>query len=135
MPKSAYASYVYLVTVLGAQGWAQYTPFVALFTSMPTAVDQTDWVELDENGGIGYTRIAVTWSGAGGGAGFSAEAHSDEAVSATATGDWVDILGYGIFDSSSGGNLIYYQTFASSITVPTGQKLLFQAGDLNITES
>lgn len=51
----------------------------------------------------------------------------------TATGDWGTVTHTGIFDASSGGNLIAWAALDTSKTVTNGDVFRFNAGDLDVT--
>jgi len=100
--------------------------YVGLFTVMPT-----------ESGGgtevsaAGYSRQA---------GGFSAPSPAGETANASlisfgpAGASWGTVVGFGLFDASSGGNLLYYGTFAASKTVGLNDLLEILAGSLTVAE-
>jgi len=51
----------------------------------------------------------------------------------TATANYGTVVAVGIFDASSGGNLLAYSTLDSSKVVSSGDVFRFNAGDLDIT--
>lgn len=52
----------------------------------------------------------------------------------TATASWGTITHIGLFDQSSGGNLIYFaQISGSSVAIDTNDTLFFQTGELEFT--
>lgn len=53
----------------------------------------------------------------------------------TSSGDWGTAYAVGIFDSLSGGNLLFYQELTANRSVPNGTTLKFAAGALTFTET
>ena len=51
----------------------------------------------------------------------------------TATGSWGTITHTGIFDASSGGNLLCWAALSASKVVASGDVIRFDAGDLDVT--
>lgn len=115
--------------VFGASAYsAPGTLHLALFTVAPT--DAGGGTEVT---GGSYARAAVTnnltnFPAASGGAKTNANA----ITFATATADWGTVVAAGIFDASSGGNLIAWCTVTSQ-SVPSGVTASIPAGDLDIT--
>lgn len=103
------------------------TIYVGLFTAMP-ADDGTGGTEVS---GGSYARQSVT---------FAAPVTGQVANSAlvqfpTATGAWGTILGMGLFDALTGGNLLYYGTLTASKTVGIGDQISFAASALTVAET
>lgn len=104
---------------------------VALFTAAPS--DSGGGTEVT---GGSYARVDVppldaNWSGA------SATSGLTDNVSAitfpTATADWGTITHVGIFDATSGGNLLFHGALAASKTVTNGDTFSFAAGAFDVT--
>ena len=97
--------------------------FVALYTGAPN--DAGGGTEVS---GGAYARQAVTFSVSG-----------DTATNAgaieypTATAGYGTVTHVGIFDASTGGNLIAYAALTASKTIDTGDVLRLPAGDLDVT--
>lgn len=51
----------------------------------------------------------------------------------TPTADWGTVVGIGIFDAASGGNLLFYAPLAANKTINNGDAVSFAAGALTIT--
>lgn len=103
------------------------TIYVALFTTMPID-DGTGGVEVS---GGSYARQSVTFSAASGG-----QSVNNALVSfLTATASWGTVLGVGLYDASTGGNLLYYGTLTASKTVGIGDTLSFAASALTVSET
>lgn len=111
----------------GVSAYTMPTVYVALFTTMPTMPAGTGAVEVSSSG-TAYVREAL--------AGLLSSAGSGQIVSGsnitwpTATGSWGTILGVGIYDASSAGNLLRAGTLASSVAVGSGGVFYIPAGDL-----
>jgi len=100
------------------------TLYVALYTVSPS--DSGGGTEVS---GGSYARQAVTFTAASGGA----TSNSADIAFPQATADWGTIVAVGIFDSSSGGNLLAWGTLTASKTVNNGDQFKILAGDLDIT--
>ena len=105
---------------------------VALFTAGPS--DAGGGTELSGNA---YARIAVTndsntnWAAAVGGLKKNSTAISFP----QADGDWGTITHVGLFDKSSGGNLLFHGALNTPKTVADDDTFSFGIGDLQITLS
>jgi hypothetical protein len=98
--------------------------FVALFTSDPT--DAGSGTELSGNA---YTRKAVTFGAPSNGVtSNSADVNFDQA-----TGNWGTVSHIGIYDASTGGNLLYHTPLTSSKTIETGDLFKIAASSLVVT--
>lgn len=97
--------------------------YIGLFTSDPT--DAGTGTEVSGNG---YTREAVSFTVTGDTATNSAAVEFD-----AATASWGTITHAGIFDASTGGNLVAHSALSTSKTIGTGDILRVPAGDLDIT--
>lgn len=108
------------------------TFYVALFTANPT--DAGGGTEVGTGTWTNYARASITratgsWDASSGGATENTSAISFG--TATATGN-VTITGFGIYDASTAGNLLYWGTCSG--TVANGNAVSFAAGALDITE-
>lgn len=107
------------------------TLYVALFTTLP-GEDETGGTEVS---GGSYAREAVT------DADFAAATDADPSVLSnssvidfgTTTAAWGTVVGFGIFDASSGGNLIWAGNLTASQAVGDGDDVSFAAGALDLT--
>jgi len=99
--------------------------FVALYTAAPN--DAGGGTEVS---GAGYVRKAATFTVSG-----DTASNSGAIEYPTATGNYDTVSHVGIFDASSGGNLIAYAALAVSKTISTGDVLRIPAGDLDVTLS
>lgn len=110
-------------------GSGTYTPastlYVALFTSAPNDTGASSGTEVS---GGGYARQTGTFTTSSG------TASNDSAIEyPTATADYGTVVAMGIFDASSGGNLLAYGTLTTSKNVSSGDVLRFNASAVNIS--
>jgi hypothetical protein len=113
--------------------------YLALFTTMPTTSGGTGAVEVS---GGSYARVALspatgTWGApALQGDNVTEQTTNTNAIAfATATANWGTVLGVGIYDALSGGNLWYYGTLSASIIVNNGTTFSIAAGNLAVHDS
>jgi hypothetical protein len=97
--------------------------FVALYTGAPN--DAGGGTEVS---GGAYARQAVTFSVSG-----DTATNSGAIEYPTATAGYGTVTHVGIFDASTGGNLIAYAALTASKTIDTGDVLRLPAGDLDVT--
>ena len=96
---------------------------IALYTGAPD--DTGGGTEVS---GGGYGRQAVTFTISGNTASNNAAIEWD-----TATSGYGTVTHVGVFDASSGGNLIAYAALTTSKTIDTGDVFRLPSGDLDIT--
>jgi hypothetical protein len=97
--------------------------FLALYTAAPGEAGGGTEVS-----GGGYVRQSVAFTISGN------EATNSGAIEyPTATSSYGTVTHVGVFDASSGGNLIAYAALATSKAIDTGDVLRVPAGDLDIT--
>jgi len=97
--------------------------FVALYTGAPN--DAGGGTEVS---GGAYARQAVTFSVSG-----DTATNTGAVEYPTATAGYGTVTHVGIFDASTGGNLIAYAALTASKTIDTGDVLRLPAGDLDVT--
>jgi hypothetical protein len=107
---------------------APSTLYFALFTTAPS--DSGGGVEVSGNG---YTRASFSnttsnWPSASSGS----KSNAAQITFPAATGNWGSIVGIGIFDALSAGNLLFWTTIPSR-SVVTGDVPRFAAGGVTIT--
>jgi len=123
-------------------GKAAYTApagcYAALFSTTATA-DNGTFTELS---GSGYARAtidaanaAAAWSAPTTDATGVWKTNAAQISFPTASAGWSPATGYGIYDSTSGGILLYWGTFGSATTVGSGATASFAAGALKVTEA
>ena len=96
---------------------------VALDTSAPS--DTGGGTEVS---GGGYARQAVTFSVSG-----NTATNSGAVEYPTATAGYGTVTHVGVFDATTGGNLIAYAALSASKAIATGDVFRIPAGDLDIT--
>ena len=97
--------------------------YIALYTAAPS--DTGGGTEVS---GGGYTRKPVAFTVSGNTASNSASVEYP-----TATASYGTVTHIGVFDASSGGNLIAYAALTTSKAIDTGDVFRLPAGDLDIT--
>jgi hypothetical protein len=95
--------------------------FVALYTAAPS--DSGGGTEVSTGG---YSRQAVTFSVASAGA-----TSNTGALTFTASASWGTITHIGIFDASTGGNLLMHGALTTPRTIGAGETLTFAIGDID----
>ena len=105
---------------------APSTLYVALYTVAPT--DTGGGTEVS-GGAYARQTAAFTVSGTN-----PTTASNSAAIEyPTATADYGTVVAVGVFDASSGGNLLAYANLDTSKVVSTGDVFRFNTGDLDIT--
>ena len=99
------------------------TVYVGLFTTNPT-----DTGPGTEVSGGAYARQSVTFGAPSGGA----CSNSSAVTFAVATANWGTIEGFGVFDASTGGNMLYWCD-SPSVAVNSGQQASFAIGSLTVS--
>lgn len=97
--------------------------YIALYTAAPS--DSGGGTEVS---GGGYTRKTVAFTVSGNTASNSASVEFP-----TATASYGTVSHVGVFDASSGGNLIAYAALTASKAIDTGDVFRLPTGDLDIT--
>lgn len=103
--------------------------YVGLFNAMPYA-----GVGGTEASGTDYARksTAVTdWSRSG----RTISNDNDVALPDVGAGAWGNILGFGIWDALTNGNLLYYGWFLDPFASQQGDTISFISGNLTVTEA
>ena len=108
-------------------GGNAYTAPVTLYTGLYTASPSYTGGGT-ELSGDGYARQATAFTVTG-----NTASNTSAEEWATATGSWGTITHVGVFDASTGGNLMAYGTLTASKTIATGDVFRIPAGDLDIT--
>ena len=106
------------------------TLYIGLFT---VAEDATGTAGTEVSGG-GYARKQIAASQfADNGTGTFTLSNAQEFV--TATGSWGTVVGMGIFDAATSGNLLFFDTITQSKTIATGDAFRFNASSIVVTIS
>ena len=124
MSASDYLENKILDHVLGSSSYTQPSRFLALSTA--SLVDDNSGTELSGNG---YARKAITFGTASSGSITNSGAVEFD----TASGDQGTISHFGIYDASSGGNLLFHGAFSASKAIATGDVLKVSASALTIS--
>ena len=99
---------------------------VGLFTTNPTADDGT--TSAVECSGSGYSRQSAT---------FSLSAQTLTLASALtfgpATSSWPQVVGFGIWDAASSGNILAFESLTSARSIGSGDSAEFATSALTIT--
>lgn len=107
-----------------------YTPpagvYLALFSSLSNG-DTSTYVELVGNA---YARQAITFGADTNGIG----SNSTLASFAVASAPWLPIVGVGLMDAASGGNLLYFGELLPNKTIGTSERIEFPVGSVTVRE-
>ena len=122
---SDYAENKLLDHILGTTSFTMPTTvYVGLSTG--SFGDDNSGTELTGNG---YARKSISF-----GAASSGTASNDAAVEfAAATGSWGTVSHFGLYDASTGGNLLIHGALTASKVIATGDILKIAIGDMDIT--
>lgn len=113
--------------VLGRAAFSSPNLFLQLYTATPNDAGGGTAVS-----GNGYSRTNI--SGAFGVAASRTIANDTEIVTVAANGgSWGTVTHWGIFDASSGGNLLVYGAFGTGKSIPDGDAARVAIGELTIT--
>ncbi len=106
------------------------TKYLALFTTDPGA-DGTG----TEVSGTGYSRVAITIGAPSIVNGKETASNSAAVNFGTAGSSWGTVAYWAIYDSSSGGQGLWYGPFSRSKTVEINDSVVVAAGELDVTLS
>lgn len=103
--------------------------YLGLFTVLPDSTTESGGTEVSTSS-TGYSRQAITFAAAS-----SGSISSNAAVTfSQATASWGTIVGWGVFDASTSGNLLYYGSISPTKTVSSSDTASVAAGQVVITE-
>jgi len=109
-------------------GTTSYTMPATVYIGLSTASFNDDNSGTELSGGS-YARQSIAFDAAA-----SGTTDNTSAVDfPTATASWGTVSHYGLFDASSGGNLLIHGAFTASKAVASGDILRIAAGGLDIT--
>ncbi len=115
-------------TLNGAAFSAVDNPYISLHTANPT-----DTGTGTEVSGGSYARVASSFATA---SGTSGSVVSDaDATFPTATAGWGVVGWIGLWDSLSGGNMLYHTALDASKTIDSGDIFKISSGNLTVTLS
>jgi len=107
--------------------------YVALFTTLP-AYDGTGGTEVS---GGAYARVAVAssgWAAISNGANGDQTSNSAAVDFTTPSASWGTVLGFGLYDASTAGNLLWFADLTTSKTINSGDTVSFAIGALVVAE-
>jgi hypothetical protein len=61
-------------------------------------------------------------------------ASAADVVFPQATASWGTVVGFGLYDAASGGNLLYFNNLTTSKQIDSGDQLSFPAGNVTLSE-
>jgi hypothetical protein len=126
MSFSNYLETAVLDHVFGGSAYtAPATLYIGLHTSNPD--EDNSGTEVSTSG-TDYARQTIAFTTSG-----NTTSNTAAVEFATATANYGTVTHCGIYDASSGGNLLAYAALTSSKTIETGDVFRVPAGDLDIT--
>jgi hypothetical protein len=126
MPKSYYLDNAFINS--GLRNVA-YTPAPIVFLALFTAAPGPGGGGTEVSGG-GYGRQPIVFAPPSNGS----TSNVSDITFPVAILDWGIVTSYGIFDASSGGNLLYYANLSASRQILTNDQAKFPAGQLIASE-
>jgi len=114
--------------VLGGTEYTQPTNiYLSLHTGSPG--DANDGANEVTTSGSAYSRQSLSFAAASGGS-----ASTDTTVTfSAATSNWGTISHIGVYDASTGGELLFHGAVTTSKTIETGDSFQVSSGNLTIT--
>lgn len=100
---------------------------IALYTAGPT--DAGGGTELT---GAGYARVQVSRADSQWTLSSGAVSNTNTITFPTPSANWGNVTHFGIFDASTGGNLLFHGSLTTAKTVNSGDTVTFPAGQLVI---
>ena len=113
------------LTLNGTSYAGMNNPYVSLHTA-----DPTDAGTGTEVSGTGYARVASSF-GVASGVGGSVTTDADTTWAAAGSGGWGTVGWIGLWDASSGGNMLYHTALDASKTIDEGD--VFKITSTNLT--
>ena len=108
-------------------GGSAYTAPATLYLALHTSNPDEDNSGTEVSGGA-YARQTIAFTTSG-----NTTSNTAAVEFPTATANYGTVSHCGIYDASSGGNLIAYAELSSAKTIETGDVFRVPAGDLDIT--
>lgn len=106
-----------------------YTAPTNVYVGLHTSSPNDDASGTGEISGNGYARKEASFGAASGGS-----AATDATITFdAATGTWGTISHIGIYDASSGGNLLFHGAVTTSKTIESGDTFQISSGNLTIS--
>ncbi|MBN1807178.1 MAG: hypothetical protein JW837_18170 [Sedimentisphaerales bacterium] len=116
--------------MVGKAAWTMPTAYIGLFTVLPTHEDGTGGTEASAGNYARKSTAGADWASAAAGAITNA---NDITFIECATANWGTIVGFGIWDAASGGNMIAWADLDVPKNVTIGDTFKLAAGDIDIT--
>lgn len=126
--KTDYLENALLDHVTGKTAYTKPTAYVGLFTAAPS--DAGGGTEVSGGSYARKVTAGADWNAASGGS----VANANAITFATASGSWGTVTHFGVFDASSGGNLLRWAALTANKTIGSGDVASFAAGALVMTE-
>lgn len=128
MPNTYYHAHRTLNLFRNTTPTAPATVYVGLFTTMPGR-DGLGGVECTTGTHPSYTRQSVAFDAPATGRIVNT---AKVTMAASLASAWNNLIGFGIWDASSGGNLMGYEAFPATRSYPIGQEVAFAIGELQV---
>ena len=114
-------------------GAVTYTPPATLYLALFTAAPSETAGGTEVSGGS-YVRLAISNNATNFPNAVSGVKSNGVALTfIEATGNWGTITHWGLFDASTGGNLLFFGALGASTVINTADQLSVPIGDLDIT--
>lgn len=126
MPKSYYLDNAF---ISGALRNVPYVPSPIVYLALYTAAPGPGGGGTEVSSG-GYGRQPIVFAAPSNGS----TSNVSDIVFPIALADWGIVTSYGIFDTSSGGNLLYYNNLSAPRQILTNDQAKFPAGQLIASE-
>ena len=127
---AAFSDYLENKVLLHVFGGTAYTAPTTLYVALYTVAPSDTGGGTEVSGG-GYVRQTSTFNVSGTNPTEATNASAIEYPEATA--NYGTVVAVGVFDASSGGNLLAYSTLTASKTIDSGDVFRINAGNLDIT--
>lgn len=116
-----------VLNVLRGTGITAVTPRMALFT----AVTDGETSSVTEVSGGNYSRASVTFGAPSGGS----MTNSGTVSFPTPSAGWGTVVGWGVMDAATVGNMLYYSDQTPNKTINTSDVVEFAASAITISET
>lgn len=125
---TAFSDYLENELINGTLRNVAYVPAATVYIGLHTTATNDDNSGTEVTGGS-YARQSVAFAAPAGGS----TSNSALVTFPTATASWGTVTHFGIYDASSGGNLLYWGALTVSKTVDNGDIFTVPAGNLTVT--
>lgn len=114
-------------------GLAAYTAPATMYLALFTALTSGETPTVTEAAGGSYARVAITNDATGWSRASNTVTNDNILTFTTATGSQGTVTHWGLYDASSGGNLLIYGELPSPTAIVNGTTFRVAAGQLSIT--